>query len=150
MKIIVVSLFIILYTLSCDWIFRPGPCDASGPIVVYKTRQDYSGNVTIQLSKNHMKVIAYPGPGDAAGQRPIQLAKGYLLKRMVGDAVLSLTIDDYVKEAKFYSHEELLRMVIDTSPYIEKYECCECTGKDTVKINDLIRKDLLGKCENIN
>jgi hypothetical protein len=88
---IVLPIFsLIILVLSCDWILKPGPCDASGPIIVYKTKQDYSNLVTVQISKNGKTVTAYPGPGDSAGLRPIQLTNGYFLKRMVGDAVLSL------------------------------------------------------------
>jgi hypothetical protein len=143
--------FSILFLIvpSCDWIFRPGPCDASGPIIVYKTRQDYSNNITVQLSEDNKRITCTPGPGDAAHQRPIQLANGYLLKRMCGDAVLSLTFDEFITSTKSYSNAELLSMVIDTNPYLEKYECCECIEKDTAKINDLIRNNLLGRCKNI-
>ena len=147
MKIALVFLFSLCALFSCEWLFKPGPCDASGPIIVYKTKQDYSNNVTIQLSNDHKSVTCTPGPSDVAEQRPIKLANGYLLKRMCGDAVLSLTIDKYATENKFYSNAELLSMVIDTDPYIEKYECCKCTGRDTSKINDLIRNNQLNKCD---
>jgi hypothetical protein len=116
---------------------------------VYKTRQDYSNNITVQLSKDHRRITCTPGQADAAQQRPIQLANGYLLKRMNGDAVLSLTYDEFITSTKSYTSAELLSMVIDTDPYLEKYECCKCTGQDTAKINDLIRNNLLGKCENV-
>jgi hypothetical protein len=148
-KISLVFLFVIMMLLSCDWLFGPGHCDATGPVIVYKTQHDYSNNVTIQLSKDNSKITCYPGPADAARQKPIQLANGYLLKRMCGDAVLSITIDEYAASDRFYSNAEMLSMVIDTNPYLEKYECCECTGKDTAKINDLIRKNLLNQCETI-
>lgn len=150
MKMSLVFLIIILTSLSCDWMYRPRPCDASGPVIVYKTKQDYSNNITVQLSKDHKSLTCTPGPADAANQRPIKLANGYLLKRMCGDAVLSLTIDEFIISTKSYSNSELLNMVIETDPYLEKYECCECTGNDTAKINDLIRKNLLIKCMTIN
>jgi hypothetical protein len=150
MKKLLILLLIIFLTFSCDWLpLIPGPCDSSGPIIVYKTRQDYSNNITVQLSKDHRRITSTPGQADAAHQRPIQLANGYLLKRMNGDAVLSLTYDEFINSAKSYTSAELLTMVIDTDPYLEKYECCKCTGQDTAKINDLIRNNLLGKCENV-
>jgi hypothetical protein len=147
---LIIAIFLsVLIVSSCEWFLRPGPCDASGPIIVYKTKQDYSNNITIQLSRDHTKITCTPGHADAAHQRPIQLANGYLFKRMCGDAVLSLTYDEFIKSTKSYSHEELLSMVIDTDPYLEKYECCECTGYDTVKINNIIRNGLLGKCKRL-
>ena len=148
-KIILPVFSLIILVLSCDWIFRPGPCDASGPIIVYKTKQDYSNNITIQLSKDKKKVTCTPGPQDAAHQRPIQLADGYLLKSMCGDAVTSVTYDDFIKSTKSFSSAEWLSFVIDTDPYLEKYECCKCTAKDTAVINDLIRNKQLSKCDNL-
>jgi hypothetical protein len=145
-----IFLLIIFLAFSCDWLpILPSHCEASGPIIVYKTKQDYSNNITVQLSKDHRSITCTPGQADAAHQRPIQLANGYLLKRMCGDAVLSLTYDEFITSTKSYRNAELLSMVIDTDPYLEKYECCKCTGQDTAKINDLIRNNLLGKCENV-
>jgi hypothetical protein len=148
-KIILPTFSLIILVLSCDWIFRPGPCDASGPIIVYKTKQDYSNNITIQLSKDRKDVTCRPGPKDAAHQRPTQLADGYLLKRMCGDAVTSITYDDFIVSTKSYTTEEWLSFVIDTDPYLEKYECCKCIGKDTADINNLIRNKQLSKCDNL-
>jgi len=148
MKKLVSAIFVIMLASSCDWILRPGECDDTGPIIVYKTRNDYSNNVTVQLSKDGKKVTAYPGRGDALNQRPIQLDKGYLLKRMLGDAVLSLTIDEYSKSTTSYSPTELYNLIIDKNPYTEKYECCKCVDGDTASINRLIKNDQLFKCEN--
>lgn len=144
-----IVIILTLFTNSCDWIYKPDPCDASGPVVVYKTRQDYSENVTIQLSGDGKVVTAYPGKLDAIKQRPVELVDGYLLKRMTGDAVISLTIEEYASSAKDYSPAELLNLVIDKDPYLEKYECCKCTKGDTAVINDLIRKNQLNNCESL-
>jgi len=143
----IITLIIILF--SCDWINKPGPCDATGPIIVYKTKQDYSNNITIQLSKDKKDVVCTPGPQDAINQRPIHLANGYLLKRMCGDAVTSVTFDDFINSTHSYTSAEWLSLVIDTDPYLEKYECCECTSQDTAAINNLIRNNQISKCENL-
>ena len=68
---------------------------------------------------------------------------------MCGDTFLSITIDEYVNSSQSFTPTDFLNMVIDSDPYTEKYECCECTGKDTAKINDLIRTNQLTKCKNI-
>jgi len=148
-KIILPLILLIILFFSCDWIFRPGPCDSSGPIVVYKTKLDYSNNITIQLSKDKKKVTCTPGPQDAAHQRPIQLADGYLLKRMCGDAVTSITYDDFIQSTKSYTSAEWLSFVIDTDPYLEKYECCKCADQDTAVINDMIRNNQLSNCDKL-
>ena len=135
---------------SCDWLYQPGSCDASGPVVVYKTKNNYDNNLTIQLSKNGKEVTAYPGKSDAVSQKPIILANGYRLKRMVGDTYLSITIDEYVNSDKEFSEKDFLDLVIDNNPYLEIYECCKCTDGDTAIINQLIRENRLPNCENLN
>lgn len=150
MKTILVIAVVLLLLIRCDWIpIIPGPCDASGPVIVYKTKQDYSNNLTVQLSKDGKSVTAYPGKQDAIRQRPVALANGYLLKRMAGDVVLSLTIDEYSNSSKDYSSAEFMGLIIDRDPYLEKYECCECTQGDITLINDLIRKNQLDKCKDL-
>jgi hypothetical protein len=130
--------------------YRPDPCDASGPVVVYKTKNNYDKNLTIQLSKNGKEVTAYPGKSDAFHQKPIILEKGYRLKRMVGDTYLSITIDEYANSDKEFSEKDFLELVFDKNPYLEKYECCECTDGDTAKINQLIRENRLAECDNLD
>jgi hypothetical protein len=125
----------------------PGPSGATAPVVVYKTKKDYRENMTVQLSADGRTVTAFPAPSDIMGQRPVQLSDGYLLKRMVGDVYLSLTIDEYASASRLYSVEELLQLVIDRDPYLEKYDCSGCTGRDTSSINNLIRNGDLKKCK---
>jgi hypothetical protein len=147
--IMFLGLFGFLFISSCEWIYRPGPCDASGPVVVYKTKNNYDNNLTVRLSKNGKEVTAYPGKSDAPRQKPTILANGYRLKRMIGDTYLSITIDEYANSDKEFSDKDFLELVIDNNPYLEIYECCKCTGKDTSLINTLIRENRLRDCENL-
>ena len=71
-------------------------------------------------------------------QKPLELADGYLLKRMIGDVFLYLTIDTYADISHIYTVEDLLALVIDREPYLEKYDCSGCTSPDTASINKLI------------
>ena len=142
------GLGLLLISLSCG-IQRPGPSLATGPVVVYKTWKDYRDHVTVQLSEDGGSLLAFPGPDDVLAQRPIELEDGYLLKRMVGNAYLSLTIEDYASSAKNYSAEELYDLVIDKKPYMEIYECSECSGGDTASINHLIRQGSLDCCKSL-
>lgn len=134
---------------SCDWIFRPGKCDASGPVIVFKLRNDYYDRVTVQLSKDGKRITSFPGPLDALNQSPLPLEGGYYLKRMTGDAVLSMTIEEYALSSAIYTADDLYKLVIDTDPYLEKYECCECTAGDTALINILIRENRLSDCQRL-
>lgn len=126
-----------------------GCCSSTGPIQIYKTKVDYSDKVSIKLSEDKSQVLAYPGVGDVTNQYPIELANGYLLKRMVGNAFLSITIDDYQKLTQTPDSDELLEMVIDDEPFTEFYECCKLCLMDTAEINALILDDRLCDCDSV-
>jgi hypothetical protein len=125
----------------------PGPSDAKAPVVIYKTRKDYRDYVTVQLSEDGSSVKAYPAPTDVLAQKPLELAGGYLLKRMLGNVYLSLTIEDYASSPDSYSPEELFDLVMDKDPYLEIYECSECSRGDTASLNQLIRQGKLKGCK---
>lgn len=141
------SLFLLL-AASCG-MQRPGPSLATGPLVIYKTKMDYREHVSVRLSEDGSTVVAFPGRKDVLAQRPVELEEGYLLKRMVGNAFLSLTIEEYANSAHIYSAEELRALVIDRKPYLEIYECSGCAQGDTASLNQLIREDALHQCESL-
>jgi hypothetical protein len=124
-----------------------GPCDASGPVVVYKTRADYANYITVNLSKDGKSITARPGQDYVIPQRPIPLANGYFLKRMVGNVYLSITIDEFADMSHTYTEAEMLAAVMDTDPFSEYYDICECVGADTAQINAIIREGNLKNCK---
>jgi hypothetical protein len=136
------------FCASCGF-HMSGPSAATGSVVVYKTKKDYRNHVSVQLSADGLTITAYPGPSDVLAQKPIELAEGYLLKRMIGDAYLSLSIDEYASTSHSYSVEDLLALVIDKDPYLEKYDCSACTAMDTASINLLIREKKLPDCKSL-
>jgi hypothetical protein len=119
-------------------------CETRGPVVVYKTRYDYSNNVSVQLSDDKKTITAYPGPTDAI--KPTLLANGYYLQTMLGNAFLSITIDEYRDSSNKYPFDKLMNYMLDSAPYTEHYELCECSGRDTFSLNNLIRHDSIGMC----
>ena len=119
------------------------------PVMVYKTKKDYRDKVSVQLSPDGKTITAYPGPSDVLFQKPLELADGYLLKRMIGDVFLSLTINAYADTSNIYTVEDLLALVIDREPYLEMYDCSGCTSPDTASINKLIRKGELKNCSSL-
>jgi len=123
-----------------------GCCSSTGPIQIYKTTKDYSNNVFIQVSDDRKTVTAFSDNVDVDQLRPVELANGYLQKRMVGNAVLSITIDDYCSLDNEPSIAEMLNMVIDYEPYSEFYECCQLCLSDTMEINNVIRENKLCNC----
>lgn len=123
-------------------------CVATGPVIVYKTKGDYKNLVSVALSADKSKITAYPAPIDAKSQIPVELKNGYLLKKMVGNAFLSLTIDDYVK-GNYDQSKPLSDFIMDKDPFTEIYECCHCVSKDVDSINVLIEKKQLKYCKKI-
>lgn len=136
----------LLLTTSCG-VQKPGPGQASAPVVIYKTRQDYRDLVSVQLSADGRSVSAFPAPSDARTQRPVELADGYLLKRMPGNVFLSLSIEEYAVSNRIYTGEELFDLIIDRQPYLEIYDCSDCSSGDTASINLLIRQARLNDCK---
>jgi hypothetical protein len=125
-----------------------GPCDANGPVVVYKTRNDYSNNISVQLAGDKKTITAYPGTFDAPSQKPVALANGYYLQKMVGNAFTSVTFDQYLDTNNHYTVADLASHVIDTDPFTEVYNCCILTRPDTGYLDNLIRSNQLTKCTN--
>ncbi len=147
-EILIMSM-LFCFCASCGF-HMSGPSAATGPVVVYKTKKDYQDKVSVQLSPDGKTITAYPGPSDVLFQKPIELTDGYLLKRMVGDVFLSLTIDAYADTSHIYTVEDMLALVIDREPYLEKYDCSGCTAMDTASINILIREKKLPCCKSLH
>lgn len=131
---------------SCT-IQKPLPGQARAPVVIYKTSKDYRDLVSVQLSEDGRSVSAFPAPSDVKNQRPVELAEGYLLKRMPGNVFLSLTIEEYAGRSSTYTAEELYGLIIDRRPYLEIYDCSDFSSGDTVSINRLIRQGRLKECK---
>ena len=112
----------------------------SNPAVVYKTKYDYSNNISVLLNSDKTQVMAYPGVTDASFQHPIPLANGYYLQRMVGNAFTSVTFSEYAAHGIDYTDKDLLSRIIDCEPFTEYWEGC---GTDTAYINSLIRTGTL-------
>ena len=143
------TLILVAICLSSCGIQKPGASHATGPVVIYKTRKDYREHVSVQLSEDGRSVVAFPGRSDVLAQRPVELTEGYLLKRMVGNAFLSITIEEYAASPDAFSPEELRALVIDRKPYLEIYECSACSQGDTASLNQLIRQDDLKQCKSL-
>lgn len=122
-------------------------CSTTGPVVIYKTKKDYFDKISIRLSDDKSKVLSFPGVSNTANHYPLELANGYLQKRMTGNAFLSITIKEYGLLKSEPTTEKLLQMVIDNDPFTEYYECCDLCIYDTAGINKLIKENNLSNCE---
>jgi hypothetical protein len=114
---------------------------SAGPLIIYKTAYDYSNNVSVLLSDDCTQVLAFPGPSDANMQRPVPLANGYYIQRMVGNVFTSITFSQYNHHGIPYTDQEFLSAVADYAPFTEYYGGCGST--DTGFLNPIIRSGKL-------
>lgn len=122
-------------------------CESTGPVQIYKTYCDYYDKVSVKLSTDKKSIVAFPGPTDA--QYPIKLANGYLEKIMVGNAFLSITIDEYRKLKYPPGGDTLFKMIIDDDPFCEFYECCKLCLDNVDSINKIITENKLCNCDTV-
>lgn len=141
-KIRISSVIFLLFTMqSCWW---SGSEDDT--IWVYKTKEDYSDKVTIELSKDKTRITSFYGPPDVQLRWPEKLADGYYLNGTLGvnSAILSVTKEEYMKQKLPFSIDSMFSLIIDKDPFLEFYqyqgnEFVIEGGFDTVRINTLIK-----------
>ncbi len=130
------------------------PVLANSPVIVYKTKLDYSQHVPVIMSPDKQEVISYPAPidvyfnGDLA--YPVALENGYLLdKRGINEnaAFTKWTYYEYSRLSKTPSIQDINRMMLETDPFIEIYYCGTRNDfKDLeADLNEIIRKGQLNK-----
>ena len=126
------------------------------PIIIYKTKVDYSQNVAVTLSDDKSKIISYPHPADVFYKKklayPIKLDNEYLLDNLginINTAYLSLTLKEYSQYKEAPSLIELYKLIIDENPLIEFYNCGNRHNltDELADINNIIKQGYLDKCK---
>lgn len=102
----------------------------SAPIIIYKTRGDYTHLVPVTLSDDKQRIVAYPAPSDLwmndQLQQPILLRDGYLLDRRGINrqvAFLSLSYQEYIDLENLPPLSEMHKLIVDDDPLTEMYHC---------------------------
>ena len=96
--------------------------------VIYKTKNDYSNLVPIQLSEDKQTIIAYPAPEDLVqhgNKNAIQLKNGYLID-LVGvskNTVFTVFTLDAYQKMQTPSLDDFKKNIIDINPFSEMYVC---------------------------
>tara|TARA_B110000902_G_scaffold246678_1_gene302031 strand:- start:453 stop:980 length:528 start_codon:yes stop_codon:yes gene_type:complete len=126
------------------------------PIIIYKTKVDYSQNVAVTLSDDKSKIISYPHPADVFYKKklayPIKLDNEYLLDNLginINTAYLGLTLKEYSQYKEAPSLIELYKLIIDKNPLIEFYNCGNRQNltDELADINNIIKQGYLDKCK---
>ncbi len=125
------------------------PVAALAPVIIYKTKADYSHLVPVTLNETGDKVVSYPAPSDLYSNGilaiPVQLDKGYLLDiRGVHPhtAFTSYTYENYSQLESAPSVQDLLNSIVDPDPFEELYDCGNRSQFENMEkdLNKLIRK----------
>lgn len=103
------------------------------PVVIYKTKFDYSNNIPIILNSTKDSVVSYPSISDVFLNGilaiPTQLNNGYLLdNRGINEnvAFTSYKYQEYIMLEKTPDANELFQKIIDKNPLLEIHICkCE-------------------------
>ena len=126
---------------------------ALNPIVVYKTVADYHNLVSVVLSSDKTKIVAYPGPSDAGHEYPTVLHNGYFIGSMPGEgspngAFLNLDITKYSQMPEYsLTTDQLYNLVLDKNPFSEIYYCprMDNGANATATINNWIDSNQLAQ-----
>ncbi len=103
---------------------------ASPPVIIYKTKKDYSDKVPVTLSDDKSKIISYPDSRDLIRNGeltlPVELHNGFLLDQRGIDrnvAFLSISYGTYTRAMRVYTVQQLYDLILDKDPLIEMYDC---------------------------
>ncbi len=122
-------------------------------IHLYKTNNNYSDKIAVELSKDKSRIlnIFSPKPQD---KWPMSLAENYWLNGTWGaneTVYLSLTNTEYNKNPSAFTKDSLFKLIIDKEPFLEYYWRNDngmfytINGVDTVKLNSIIRNKEIEK-----
>ncbi len=97
---------------------------ARPPLIIYRTREDYSDYVPVSLSG--ARIASYPAPSDLSEHsKPVALGGGYLLdRRGIGPntAFTDYTYSEYI-QLENVNTQILLEHLLDREPFLELYVC---------------------------
>ncbi len=103
---------------------------AGPPVIIYKTKKDYSQNIPVGLSPDKKHLASFPAVSDiyynGVLATPQSLNDGFLLdNRGIGPdvAFLSITYSEYSRLKKTPPADSLFKLVIDNDPLTEMYNC---------------------------
>jgi hypothetical protein len=103
---------------------------ATAPLVIYKTKADYSAYIPVVMNDSKDVIVSYPSPKDVFYNGnlalPEKLGKGYLLDNVgisKNSVFTSYTFEEYSKLETAPSIERLLKSITDKDPFVEVYDC---------------------------
>ncbi len=126
------------------------PQVASPPVIIYKTRKDYSHNVPVIMDASRRRIVSYPAPSDLRRGKelalPTLLEGGFWLdNRGINEhvAFLTYTYEEYSRLPKAPSMDELMAHLLDKQPLVDFRVCGRRADYDDIvsELNALIRRN---------
>jgi hypothetical protein len=121
------------------------------PVIIYKTKEDYSQYVPVVLSADHSSIVSYPDIKDiyfmGSLAYPTPLTGGYLLDNRgidAGVAFLNYTYKEYQSLTQTPEPKDLMNHILIQDPLTEIYTC-KCM-RDTAILNEMIRNNDFSQC----
>lgn len=103
---------------------------ATAPVIIYKTKADYTSNIPVVLSDDKAKIVSFPDVADVKSvegfRTPVRLANSFLLDKQgigVNTAFVSYTYEEYSNLEQTPTANQLFDMIIDNDPILEIYNC---------------------------
>jgi hypothetical protein len=153
-QIALLTLMVMLFSCNTSKISpEPVTAHALAPVIIYKTKADYTQLVPITLNETGDKVVSFPAPSDLYSNGilaiPVQLDKGYLLDiRGVHPhtAFTSYTYEAYSQLETAPLVQDLMEKIADPDPFVELYDCGNRSQFESMEkdLNKLIRKKFKG------
>lgn len=131
---------------------------ANAPVMIYKTRADYTLHVPVTMTQDRKSVASYPAPSDVfyAGDLaiPVKLEDGFFLdRRGVNElsAFTKWTYYEYSRLQKTPTQAEIMNMLLDTDPFTEMYFCGKRSDFNNLveDLNKIIKKGKLSNFQRL-
>jgi len=129
---------------------------ATAPLIIYKTKADYSNYVPVIMNDSKEQIVSYPSPGDVfVGGKlalPKGISKGYLLDNVgitKNSVFTSYTFKEYSKLEMAPSIDELLKSITNKDPFVEVYDCGTRGKYATVEEQRMLIKSKFDGCNRL-
>ena len=151
MKKILPVIFTILITACGSTKKQHDMQNIPAPVIIYKTKQDYSNLVPVTLNPQGTQITSYPGPNDLTFEGepalPVKLHDGFLLDRRGVNqysAFTSFTYEEYARLSAPPTTEALFKSIVDFEPFTAICRCENIHNDENLvkELNRRLRKGL--------
>lgn len=146
--------WLLIFVLGCNKHTKVLHTSDTAPVIIYRTKADYSQYVPVRLSEDGSRITVYPAPSDILHgdeyRYPVALEDGYYWDRQgVGPttAFLSISYAEYAALEASPDPNTLMENILDRQPFLEMYHAGKVGDYQQIEseLNQLIRQNRLGQ-----